>query len=206
MILGSMPARHWWDVAWRKQHQQRVFVADSRRGAEETNVWWTGDAGQVGWVIYGFASLWLPASLLADDSQARLTNALFASSRYGNVELHFNKGLAGAPAEAVREALGTAMNPAVASAFALAIIADGQRPAYPGIAGREPDEVAGRNAAQQIHRAMEELRAVAPISGSYVSESNFFESNWQHSFWGANYSRLVAVKKKIRSGRTVLCA
>jgi hypothetical protein len=33
-------------------------------------------------------------------------------------------------------------------------------------------------------------------AGSYVSESDFFEKNWQQSFWGSNYKRLAAVKKK----------
>jgi hypothetical protein len=43
---------------------------------------------------------------------------------------------------------------------------------------------------------MEELKKIAPNAGSYVSESNFFEQNWQQSFWGTNYPRLLAVKKK----------
>ena len=43
---------------------------------------------------------------------------------------------------------------------------------------------------------MTELRKVAPEPGSYVSESNFFQSEWQQSFWGANYPRLQAVKRK----------
>jgi hypothetical protein len=57
-------------------------------------------------------SLWMPASLLQDDSQQKLANALFAASRYNEIERHFNKGLAGAPAEAIEAAKGTAMNPA----------------------------------------------------------------------------------------------
>ena len=43
---------------------------------------------------------------------------------------------------------------------------------------------------------MDELRKVAPNAGSYLGESNFFEPNWQQSFWGANYSRLLAVKDR----------
>src|SRR2546429_6755327 len=35
MILGSMPARHWWDVAWRKEQHQHVFDSDARPGASE---------------------------------------------------------------------------------------------------------------------------------------------------------------------------
>jgi hypothetical protein len=128
-IIGSLPARSWWDVNWRKEHHEHVFAADSRPHKSPNNVWWTGNAGQVGWFIYGFESLWLSASLLEDDSQELLADALFAASRHHGVELHFNKGLAGAPREVIKSASDTAMNPAVLTAFALAISADGQGPA-----------------------------------------------------------------------------
>jgi hypothetical protein len=36
---------------------------------------------------------------------------------------------------------------------------------------------------------------LAPDGGSYSSESNFFEEDWQHSHWGSNYARLASVKK-----------
>jgi FAD/FMN-containing dehydrogenase len=200
-IIGSLPARSWWDVNWRKEHQQHVFAADSRPDKSPNNVWWTGDAGQVSWFIYGFESLWLPASLLEDDSQELLANALFAASRHHGVELHFNKGLAGAPREAIKSASDTAMNPAVLTAFALAISADGQGPAYPGIPGHEPDVAAGRQGADRVHRCINELRAIAPNGGSYVSESNFFESDYRRSYWGTNYPRLVTIKKEYDPAR-----
>ena len=44
---------------------------------------------------------------------------------------------------------------------------------------------------------MGELRKVAPDTGSYVSESNYFEPAWQRAFWGANYPRLAMVKHKV---------
>ncbi len=194
--IGSMPFRHWWDVDWRKEHHQDVFKADSRPGASPLNVWWNGDGGQVGWFVWGFESLWMPASLLQDNSQEKLANALFAASRFSEVELHFNKGLAGAPSEAVAAAKNTAMNPAVCDAFALAIIADGQGPAYPGITDHEPKLAQGRKGADSVHRSMNELRAVASNGGAYVSESNFFESDFQRSYWGTNHARLAAIKKK----------
>ena len=195
MDLGSMPARHWWDVEWRKEQHQHAFDPDRRQGASPNNVWWTGDGGQVAWTIYGYESLWLPASLLEDDSQERLANALFAGSRSHLIELHFNKGLGGAPREAVEATRDTATNPAVLNAFALAIVADGEG-GYPGVRGHEPDvEAAGKSRAR-VHRCMNELRAVAPGSGAYVSESNFFEEDWQHSYWGSNHARLALVKRK----------
>ena len=194
--IGSMPVRHWWDVDWRKEHHHDVFKADPRPGASPSNVWWNGDAGQVGWVVWGFESLWMPASLLQDDSQERLANALFSASRFSEVELHFNKGLAGAPPEAIAAAKDTAMNPSVCDAFALAIVADGQGPAYPGIPDHEPEVAKGRKAADAVHRCMNELRAVAADGGAYVSESNYFESGFEHSYWGANYARLAQIKRK----------
>ena len=194
--IGSMPFRHWWDVDWRKEHHHDVFKADPRSSASPINVWWNGDAGQVGWVVWGFESLWMPASLLQDDSQEKLANALFSASRFSEVELHFNKGLAGAPSEAIEAAKDTAMNPSVCGAFALAIVADGQGPAYPGIPNHEPDIAKGRKAADTVHRCMNELRAVASNGGAYVSESNFFESDFEHSYWGTNHARLAQIKKK----------
>lgn len=196
-IIGAMPTRHWWDVDWRKEHHHPVFNSDSRPGASPNNVWWTGDGGQVGWVIYAFESLWLPESLLSDDSQERLANALFAASRFSKVELHFNKGLAGAPLEAIAAARDTATNPAVLNAFALAIVADGQGPAYPGLPDHEPDVQKGRRAAKAVERCMSELRAVAGDRGAYVSESNFFEQDWQRAYWGSNHARLVEIKRKV---------
>ena len=195
-VLGAMPTRHWWDPGWRAEHHQSVFKTDSRPGAPSSNVWWNGDGGQVAWVIWGFESLWLPASLLHSDAQDKLAAALFSASRVSQVELHFNKGLAGAPAEAIARAKDTAMNPAVCDAFALAIVADGQGPAYPRIPGHEPNAAKGRKAAENVHRCMNELRTVSAATGAYVSESNFFESDFQQAYWGANHQRLAAIKKK----------
>jgi len=104
--------------------------------------------------------------------------------------------LAGAPPEEVAAAKDTAMNPDVLDAFALVIIAGEGKPAFTGIVGHEPDVNKGRDQAARINKAMDELKKIAPNAGSYVSESDFFEKNWQQSFWGSNYKRLAVVKKK----------
>ena len=43
---------------------------------------------------------------------------------------------------------------------------------------------------------MDKLLEVVDEPGSYVSESDYFESQWRRTFWGANYPRLAAVKKQ----------
>ena len=194
-ILDSMPARHWWDVDWRKQHHSDVFAADTRPDASANNAWWTGDGGQVGWTLYGYESLWMPATLLEPDSQERLAKALFSGSRHMDIELHFNKGLAGAPAEAIEAARDTATNPAVLSAFALAIVGDAGG-GYPGVRGHEPDVEAGRKSRTAIHRCVDELRAIVAEDSAYVSESNYFQEKWQQAYWGSNHPRLADVKRK----------
>jgi FAD/FMN-containing dehydrogenase len=193
-IVASIPAQKWWDVEWSKQHIPGRFVSDTRAGADPNNVWWSGDAGQVAQTLYGYESLWLPASLLEENSRERLANAFFAGSRYQGIGLHFNKGLAGAPPEAIERSRDTATNPAVLNAFCLVIVADGGG-GYPGVHGHEPDVVAARESRRQIHRCVNELRAIGG-TGAYVSESNFFEQDWQHAYWGSNYERLASVKKK----------
>ena len=222
VVIGSIPARHWWDAQWWKEHwpevafpnpngslltgmldyalvhliPQPVLVFDNRPGAGPNNAWWKGDGDQVAQFLWAFESLWLPESLLESDAQQKLADALFASSRHSGVELHFNKGLAGAPPDAIALAKDTATNPAVLTAFALAIVGGGQGPAYPGIPGHEPSVEEGRKAAQRVHQCMDQLRAIVPSGGAYMSESNYFEKGFQQSYWGDNYARLAEIKKK----------
>jgi FAD/FMN-containing dehydrogenase len=220
--IGSLPARHWWDPQWWKEHWPEIALPrngsmlhaliddalihvmsepalqfDPRPGANPNNVWWKGNTGEAGIFWWGCESLWMPASLLEGDAQQqRLADALFAASRHFEIGLHFNKGLAGAPPEAIAAAKDTATNPAVLDAFALAIVADGEDPAYPGIPGHEPNVETGRKMAQRIDQCVNELRAVTGQTGAYMSESNYFEKGCQQAYWGSNYARLAEIKKK----------
>jgi len=169
---------------------------DDRPGAPEGNVFWPGDQGQAGQVLHAFQSTWLPAALLQPAEHGALCDALFAATRHWGVALHVNKGLAGATAEVIDAARDTAMNPAVLEAFALAISAAQEEPAYPGVAGREPDVALARQHASAIANAMGALRALVPHWGAYLSESDYFERDWQHAFWSSNHERLAAVKQK----------
>lgn len=191
----STSARGFWEASFFKK--MLGFVkADDRPTARKTNIYWAGNVEEAGQVLYGYQSMWLPAALLRDDQRLAFCDALFAASRHWGVSLHVNKGLAGAPPEALAAAKDTAMNPAVLDAFALAISGANGPPAYPGVPGHEPDATTARQRADALGRAMDALRRLVPNAGSYVSESNFHEPNWQQSFWGSNHARLAAVKAK----------
>ncbi|KAI0531880.1 hypothetical protein GGR58DRAFT_508001 [Xylaria digitata] len=40
-------------------------------------------------------------------------------------------------------------------------------------------------------------RELAPDMGAYVNENNPGEPDWQHTFWGENYERLVQIKREV---------
>jgi FAD/FMN-containing dehydrogenase len=193
--IGALPAQHAWDPAILKLIPG-VAVADDRAGAPAENIFWASNVGEAGRFWYAYQSAWLPASLLAAERRQDLAEALFAASQRWRVELHFNKGLAGGTAEAIASTRDTAMNPAVVDAFALAICAAGGEPAYPGVAGHEPDVAAARSQAASVEATMNELRKLLPNVGSYVWETDYFQPQWQDAFWGENYPRLRAVKDK----------
>ena len=190
----AIPARSFWDAQFWKKIPQFV-VRDSRPGAPERNIFWIGDADQPGQFLHAYRSAWLPSSLLSTDGQRRLADAIFESTRHWGFTLHFNKGLAGAPAAEINAARDTATNPDVLDAFALAITGSNER-AFPGVLGHEPDVDEARRNAVRVNKCMDALLKVAAGAGSYVSESDFFEKDWQRSYWGRNYARLAKVKKK----------
>ncbi len=192
--IFTLPAQHMWDADFMSQHASGVMIADERPGAPKHHAYWSTNVGEAGWFLHGYQSAWLPASLLHRDRGHALVDALFDATREWSVELHFNKGLAGARVAEIAAARDTATNPQVLDAFALAIIAGANAPAFPGMRG--PDLAKARRDAARIGTAMAALRKVAPHAGAYVSESDYFQRDWQRAFWGSNYRRLAAVKRK----------
>ena len=193
----AMPARHFWDIEFFRRHAPGAMLADSRAGAPPAHALWAGDREQVGWFIHGYRSAWLPAGLLDDARRASLVDAVVACTRHWTVGFHFNKGLAGAPAHEIAAARDTATNPDVLDAFALAIVAGSGAPAFPGTPGASADPAPARRHALAIRRAMDELLRVAPGAGAYVSESDYFQADWERAFWGSHHPRLAAVKQAI---------
>ena len=198
--MMAAPAQRFWDPTFLNAAAPGLLVADNRPGAPADNVLYAGDQHEAGQFISGYDSVWLPASLLSKGQQQQFADALFASTRHWRMALHFNKGLAGAPAGEIARARDTATNPAVLDAFALAICGATGRAAFPGVPGHEPDLPASRHRAGAVAAAMQELLKLAPAAGSYVSESNFFNDRWQEAFWGSNYKRLAAVKQTYDPG------
>ena len=81
-----------------------------------------------------------------------------------------------------------------------AIAAANEPPAYPGIPGHEPNVAQGRQEARAVAAAMAPLKALAEQPASYVSETDYFQDDWQTAFWGDHYARLKQVKDRYDPG------
>lgn len=195
MQILAFPARDMWNPALMRKVPGAV-VADSRPNSPLDNIVWAGDAEQSGQYITSSASAWLPRALLQPSRQPDLVGALFAMTRKYGLALHFNKGLAGAPAAAIQAARDTATNPQVLDAFALAMTGGNQPPAFPDVPGHEPNLKSARMDAGMCAQAMQALYKLVPEAGSYVSESDYFLKDWRRAFWGSNYRRLQQVKQR----------
>ena len=191
--VTALPARSFWNADVMRQAPGAI-VSDSRPGAAPTDFWWTGDGATVGTFWNAYTSAWMPAALLKAQNRAGLVDAWFAASRHWPVAFHFNKGLAGASQAAIAASRETCTNPGMLDAFALAIIATGGPPAFPGMP--PPNPTAARFGATQVQAAMKALRVAAPDTGAYVNECDYFQTDWQRAFWGSNYPRLARIKRR----------
>jgi FAD/FMN-containing dehydrogenase len=198
--VTSIPAQYLWDVAVYEKYAPETIGLDPLPGAPADYYYWASDAGEVGQWLHTYQSTWLSQRLLTPERQPALVDALIHASQLWQVTLHCNKGLAGAPANALAWTADTPMNPAVLDSFALAITADNDQSVYPGIAGHEPDLARGRQDAKLVADAMGPLKALRKRPASYVWETNYFEEDWQTAFWGHHYGRLLRVKERYDPG------
>jgi FAD/FMN-containing dehydrogenase len=194
-LILALPGRKLWDPDFLRK-LPGITLADDRPAASPDNLFWATNLGEVGQVLNAYQSRWIGASWLQPSGFDKLVNALIEASREWSVTLHTNKGLAGGSAEALSATRETATNSEVLDAFALLICAADARPAYPGIAGHEPDLAEGRREAASVRRAMAPIVALDPAAGCYISEADYFEANWKRAYWGSNYSRLVEAKRR----------
>lgn len=192
----SIPARKMWDYRFYEENYPNSIVRNPQKGAPKEEFWWKGNSSEVYLYIYAHQTRWIPIQLFAKDHLQQLTDAFFRASQLHAVSLHFNKGLSGASADAIKRGRETATNPAVYDAVGLVIMFGGSNEVFQGIAGKEPTRQIVKKDIDQIKRAMEYITEITPNAGTYTNESDYFQKNWQQDFWGVNYKRLLEIKQK----------
>jgi FAD/FMN-containing dehydrogenase len=181
-----------WDHEALSELAPESICHDDRPGAPPDRFWYAQNQNEVSWYLHSFQSQWLPRRLL--DTPDVLADTLFRASRPLGIRLDFSKALSGAAASALARDRATAINPAVFEAAALAICASCEQYAYPGVPGHQPDPELAQAGHKAVSEVMDIIRAAAPDAGSYVNETDYHQPDWQDSFWGSNYPRLLAIK------------
>ena len=197
LAFPVIPFKYLWDAGWWARNLPRNIVLDARPGQPKTQFWWASNQGEVSAFIRTYQSRWLPISMLSETSAPALADTLISAAKHWGLTLQFNKGLSGAPAEAIARERQTSVNPVALDAACLIIVASNESAVYPGVPGHEPNVAQGKAVAARIGQAMKIIRDATPGSGAYANEADYFEPDWQRSFWGVNYPRLLAIKKRV---------
>ncbi|KAK5999244.1 VAO-type flavoprotein oxidase [Cladobotryum mycophilum] len=90
-----------------------------------------------------------------------------------------------------------AINPAWRKAYVHALTSVG----FPDL-----NKTAEDVAIKSLDSNFQPLRDLTPNSGAYINEAFPFEKNWQKVFWGANYERLLKIKRQIDPTDVFWCA
>jgi FAD/FMN-containing dehydrogenase len=196
VIAASGPFEPFWDRHRWDELAPAMICRDERPGQPDGRFWWSTNQGEVSQYVNAYQSRWLPIGF-AEQAPDVAAEVLFEASRHCDFGIHLNKGLAGAAPDALARDRTTSINPAVFDAVGLVIIASLQQFAYPGLPGHGPDSATAEAGARAVTAAMAPLRAATPGSGAYVNEADYFEPDWQASFWGANYPRLLEIKRRV---------
>lgn len=191
----ELPGDKMWSRAFAEQNFGFAIQPDARPERSADLFWWKGNQGEVATYWYAYQSRWVPAELFALANAKAFARTLFDASRHWSLELYFSKGQSSASAEALRRDRETSVNPVVYRAAALVIIA-ANGAGSPEVPGHEPNAVEGEAAASAVTAAMKIIRSATPGTGAYVNEADYFEPDWQQSFWGEHYGRLLDIKHR----------
>ena len=207
-VIASMPARNWWDAEFRKKH---IAGRDHQRPA----------AGRE------------PPRFLVDRRPrpdrrvlARLRVPVAAGSRCSRrpAEPHRRRAVRREPALEARDTIQQRIRrrsgrrdrrvarhrdqsgrarPPLAWRSSAAWAARLSR--HPRLRARPRRGARRGGDDRQRHGRVAQGRAGASVLCFYVSESNFFEKDWQRSYWGENYRAAACRQAPIRPGRPILC-
>lgn len=190
------PGKTFWNENYREKKFPHSIVKDSASDSKGF-YWWRGNSSEVSIFLYYYLSRYLPYTSLMPDKLNTLVDRLYHASRLtDDLVLHFNKGQFDVPDEAKKRGEKTAMNPAVFQAVALIILANGEQYVFPNLPHHRPNLTKGKRLKEKAYQAMALIREVTPDAGSYANEADYFEPDWQATFWGKHYERLLRIKNR----------
>jgi FAD/FMN-containing dehydrogenase len=195
--ITMIPPKKMWDYHYMNTHFPDLVVKNKAKGAAQNEYWWQPNSGEVSTFWYTYQSWWLPESLFKDENLANTAATFVKVSKEHPFAFHIQKGLAGASSEAIALSRQTSTHPGVYQASGLLIMSAGTDKIIPGYNEYALNINKAQHEVHAINKAMAQIKSLAPKAGTYANEADYFQKNWQESFWGSNYPKLLAIKKKI---------
>ena len=192
--IVSVPFKDYWNMDFWLDNYPALIQQDPRTSAPKGQFWWKTNDSAVSEYMYGYQSRWIP--LTNFHNPEALAKSFFDASRHWSFKLYVNKALAGAAPEAVERDRQTCINPAVFDAAAWVLMQASDTDIFPGVPGYEPDPVKAEALADHVAAGMAVIREATPDAGNYANEADYHEPDWQGTFWGMNYPRLLTIKKQ----------
>lgn len=193
------PAEDMWDTKYWQEHAPQRIILNPGYDPDvylADLYFWEGARHEAGAFWYSMQSRWIPSSLFTAAREHELVDMLFKASRYAGFEMQYNKGLAEASEDVRARERKTSLNPVALDASMLIIGGAFAENVFPGVPGHEPDMQEGHALKANVEKAFEVIFAATPESGSFSTQSDYFQKDWQKDFFGSNYARLLEVKKK----------
>jgi len=125
---------------------------------------------------------WADAALFQATTKA-IRDTVEAGFIFNGINYSPTVAIAGYPGD-------NAVNPAFRKTLMHATVFD----PFP-VTAKDPEDFLSRH--DRLNTYMDEIRAVTPGSGAYINEADVLEPNWQQSFFGSNYKRLLAIKTAV---------
>lgn len=176
----------------------------------ERAYFWNENVGEISAFWLGYYSRFLMNSHFMENTN-RGAKILHNLAKVFDFNIHFNKAQYGASQWAVDELDNTPMHPTVKTSFGLMIMANNVKHYSPLVPNHLQNKTSNVNdfiaycdtdkldecwAIDEYNEQMRNFRAETPGAGAYFNEADYFEPNWQETFWGKeNYDRLYDIKK-----------
>ena len=192
--IVTVPFADYWNIDFWMDNYPALIQKDPREDQPKGQFWWKTNDSAVSEYMYGYQSRWVPTRNFEDP--VALARTFFDASRHWSFKLYVNKALAGAGAEAIERDRRTCINPAVFDAAAWVLMQASETGIFPGVPGHEPDPGKAKALADRVSAGMRIIRAATPGAGNYANEADYHEPDWQEAFWGSNYPRLLAIKRR----------
>lgn len=218
---GQIPFK----LLWNKKYEELIGNAiptpyDPRE--PDRSYFWPANVGEISAYWLEYRSRFLMNSHFMEDTHVGAKKLFdLAKNFYTGFSIHFNKAQYAASQWAVDELRNTPMHPSIKDSFGLMIAGNSVVHYSPLVPNKYQNDTSNINdviefcgteiledcwALKENEKAINVFRDETPGAGAYFNEADYFEPNFQETFWGKeNYDYLYNIKQNVDPNGLFYC-